>query len=172
MQGADRPYVLRSPPRIFQGVHRSLVAVSIRNGQTRTTMKITTTAIVALTAIFVGGCSASRGLPAVRSVPDSPAPSTFAAAAVPAAAHGTEASIESIPWSQVGPGWMLATWSPVSGTRPGEDQPPNEPTRDAAATTLYLVDPAGGRYLITTFAPPGDKGGPEMVDWSGDGSKA
>jgi hypothetical protein len=117
-------------------------------------MKISIAAIAALTAILLAGCSTST------------------AAAQPAAAHGVEGSIESIPWSQVGPGWLLATWSPVSGTRPGEEQPPNEPTREAAATTLYLVDPAGGRYAITTFPPPGEKGSPELADWSGDGSKA
>jgi hypothetical protein len=135
-------------------------------------MKITTTAIAALTAMFVGGCTASTGSTAVHSAPVSPATTTSTAAAQPAAARGAEGSIESIPWSQVGPGWMLATWSPVSGTRPGEDPPAGEPTRDVAKTTLYLVDPAGGRYPITTFPPPGDRAGPELVDWSGDGSKA
>ena len=67
---------------------------------------------------------------------------------------------------------MLATWSPVSGQRPGETAPPGEPAYETAATTLYLVDPAGGRYAITTFAPPGDGSRPELVDWSGDGSRA
>ena len=41
-----------------------------------------------------------------------------------------------------------------------------------ATTTLYLVDPAGGRYAITTFPPPGEQASPELVDWSGDGSHA
>ena len=107
-------------------------------------MKLTTTAIAALAAMIVAGCSSSTGSTAVHSVAGSPAITTPTAAARPAA-HGVEAAHDTIPWSQVGPGWMLATWSPVTGTRPGEERPPNEPSRDAA-TTLYLVSPAGGRY--------------------------
>jgi TolB protein len=63
---------------------------------------------------------------------------------------------------------MLATWSPASAGPP----PPGEPTRATSTTTLYLVDPAGGRYPITAFKPPGEMAGPRLVDWSGDGSKA
>jgi hypothetical protein len=67
---------------------------------------------------------------------------------------------------------MLATWSPVSGGRPGAPLPPGALTPDKATTTLYLVDPVGGRYPITTFPPPGERASPELVDWSGDGSHA
>lgn len=102
-----------------------------------------------------------------------------AAVAVPAtahadspAAHGVEAPLAAIPWSQVGPGWVLVMWSPISGRRPGEAAPPGEPSPETAATTLYLVDPAGGRYAITTFPPPGDGSRPRLADWSGDGSRA
>ena len=88
------------------------------------------------------------------------------------AAHGVEAPIGAVAWSQVGPGWTLAMWSPVSGRRPGEEAPAGEPTYESAATTLYLVDPVGGRYAITTFPPPGLGLRPELADWSGDGSRA
>ncbi|MDT5046529.1 MAG: hypothetical protein QOG75_2385 [Mycobacterium sp.] len=88
------------------------------------------------------------------------------------AAHAVEAPIGAVPWSQVGPGWMLAMWSPVSGRHPGDEAPAGEPTYEAAATTLYLVDPEGGRYAITTFPPPGNGSTPELVDWSGDGRRA
>ena len=88
------------------------------------------------------------------------------------AAHGVEAPLGAVPWSQVGPGWMLAIWSPVPGLHPGESPPPGSPTRQASTTTLYLVDPAGGRYPITTFPPPGDGPTPQLVDWSGDGTRA
>ncbi|OJZ67961.1 hypothetical protein BRW65_25700 [Mycobacterium paraffinicum] len=88
------------------------------------------------------------------------------------AAHGVEAELGAVPWSQVGPGWMLAMWSPAPGLRPGESPPPGSPTRQASTTTLYLVDPAGGRYPITTFPPPGDGPNPSLVDWSGDGTRA
>ena len=51
--------------------------------------------------------------------------------------------------------------------------PEGEPTPYDAATTLYLVDPDGGRYGITTFATPGENGTlPTLADWSGDGSRA
>ncbi len=88
------------------------------------------------------------------------------------AAHGVEAALAAVPWSQVGPGWMLAMWSPAPGLRPGESRPPGSPTYQTAATTLYLVNPAGGRYAITTFPPPGDGSSPSLVDWSGDGTRA
>ncbi|HME75145.1 MAG TPA: hypothetical protein VKI00_05625 [Mycobacterium sp.] len=123
---------------------------------------------VALAAALVGGCSSSSNSDAAHGV--SPAPSPTGAAQV--AAHGVEAAIATIPWSQVGPGWMLATWSPVPGGRPGAKLPPGSPTRDKAASTLYLITPTGGRYPITTFPPPGQQASPELVDWSGDGSHA
>jgi hypothetical protein len=129
-------------------------------------------------AVMVAGCSSSTGPTQVGGAPGSPAPSTSTAvapaapAAAPAAAHGVEAPITDVPWSQVGPGWMLAVWSPVTPHEPGESPAPGEPTYDTATTTLYLVDPAGNRYTITTFPPPGQTAGPELVDWSGDGSHA
>jgi hypothetical protein len=126
--------------------------------------------VVALAAALVVGCSSSAGSTAVHAGPGSPTTSTTAAQ--PAAAHGVEGPIGAVPWSQVGPGWMLATWSPAVSHRPGVAPPPGSPTPDTATTTLYLVDPAGGRYAITTFPPPGNKAGPELVDWSGDGSHA
>ena len=88
------------------------------------------------------------------------------------AAHGVEAPLGTVPWSQVGPGWMLAMWSPVPGSHTGVLPPPGSPTYQTATRTLYLVDPAGGRYPITTFAPPGDRPSPSLVDWSGDGTRA
>jgi hypothetical protein len=88
------------------------------------------------------------------------------------AAHGVEAPLGTVPWPQVGPGWMLAMWSPAPGLHPGESPPPGSPTYQTATTTLYMVDPAGGRYPITTFPPPGDGPSPTLVDWSGDGTRA
>ncbi|OBG40159.1 hypothetical protein [Mycobacterium sp. E3198] len=90
----------------------------------------------------------------------------------PMAAHGVEAPLGAVPWSQVGPGWVLAMWSPAPGLHTGETPPPGAPTWQTATTTLYLVDPAGGRYPITTFPPPGDGSPTGLVDWSGDGTRA
>jgi TolB protein len=114
----------------------------------------------------VAGCSSSTDTPAAQK-PSAPAPST--AAAAPAAATGVEAAITDVPWSKVGPGWMLAEWSPVTPHRPGEQRAPDEPTRQTVGITLYLVDPAGNRYTITTFAPGSEL---SLADWSGDGRHA
>lgn len=135
-------------------------------------MKLTSAAIAALATMVVAACSSSTGSTAINPAPGNPAIPTTTTAAQPLAARDEEAPIETIPWSQVGPGWTIATWSPASGVSPGEDQPPDEPSRATATTTLYLVNPAGGRYKITTFPPPGEGAGPELIDWSGDGSRA
>jgi hypothetical protein len=125
---------------------------------------------MALAGILATGCSSSTNSDAAHGVSVSPAaPSTTVAQA---AAHGVEAAIATIPWSQVGPGWMLATWSPVPGERPGAPPPAGSPTRETASTTLYLADPAGGRYAITTFPPPGQGPSVTLADWSGDKSHA
>jgi TolB protein len=126
--------------------------------------------IVVLAASMLAAC-ASTGSPAVHGASGSPAAPT-STTAKQAAAHGVEAAITDVPWSQVGPGWTLATWSPVPGAHPGAPPSPGEPTHETATTTLYLVNPAGGRYAITTFPPPGDGPSPMLVDWSGDGSRA
>jgi TolB protein len=127
------------------------------------------TAAVALAAVLVGGCSASAhhdNAVSGRPVTSTPTPVTQAAA------RGVEAAISTIPWTQVGPGWLLATWSQVPGRRPGGDLSPGEPTPATATTMLYLVDPAGGRYPITSFPPPGAGPSPTIADWSGDGTHA
>jgi hypothetical protein len=128
-------------------------------------------AVVAATVVAVVGCSstepsAQRGTPA-------PPPSPTATPAAQLAVHNVEAPIQDVPWSQVGPGWMLAMWNEATPTNPGEEVPAGEPTPYDAATTLYLVNPEGGRYAITTFEAPGENGQlPALADWSGDGSRA
>jgi hypothetical protein len=125
-------------------------------------------AAVALAAVLVGGCSTSTHRD--NAVSGSPVTST-PTAVTQAAARGVEAAIGTIPWTQVGPGWLLATWSQVPGRSAG-NLPPGEPTPATATSTLYLIDPAGGRYPITTFPPPGTGPSPTLADWSGDGTHA
>ena len=133
--------------------------------------------IVAFAAVLLAGCSSSASLTAVHAPSGSPAPPTSTTIA-PAAAHGVEAPIAAVPWSQVGPGWMLAVWNPVTPHQPGAapdpapHSAPNQPTDETASSTLYLVDPAGNRYPIATFGPPSGFEGPRLIDWSGDGSHA
>ena len=118
-----------------------------------------TTAVATLAVALVAGCSSSTAPRAG----ESGAPTT--AATDPKSARGDEAALETVPWDQVGPGWMLATWT-LHPYAPGG--PPSTDT-----TTLYLVDPSGDRYPITTFPPRADGyGGPRLVDWSGDGERA
>lgn len=75
-----------------------------------------------------------------------------------------------MPWSQVGPGWMLAMWTPVTPQMPGDPPAEGEPTPETATEVLYLVSPAGDRYSITDF-PAADRA-PGLVDWSADGRHA
>jgi TolB protein len=118
-------------------------------------------ATLALAVTTLAVCIAP--LTTAHAVPDAP----------PAmAAHGVEAPLETVPWSQVGPGWLLAVWSPIPGLHPGEMPSPGSPTWETVTTTLYLVNPAGGRYPVTTFPPPGQGSRPRLVDWSGDGTRA
>jgi hypothetical protein len=119
--------------------------------------------VAALAAAMVAACS-----PLIASASPPGFDSTVVAQAVP---HGVEASIAEVPWSEVGPGWMLATWSPAEGRHAGGGPVEGQPDPDAVPTTLYLVNPAGGRYAITTF-PPSDGMQPSLVDWSGDGGRA
>jgi hypothetical protein len=125
-------------------------------------MRTRTLLVAAAATALVAACS-----PGVDSTP---APVTQSA--VQPAAHGVEAAIADIPWDQVGPGWVLATWSPVSGGHAGSEPVPGEPAPGTAPSTVYLVDPAGGRYPITTFPPAGDHAVPELIAWSGDGGHA
>ncbi|AKK29049.1 hypothetical protein [Mycobacterium sp. EPa45] len=127
--------------------------------------------IAALAAVgAVAGCSPATKPPTAQS-PSGATASTAAASApaTPAASRGAERNRGEVPWNQVGPGWVLAEWSPVTPHRPGEQRPPGEPTSETADITVFLVDPSGNRYTITTFGPGGNL---TLADWSGDGSHA
>jgi TolB protein len=125
--------------------------------------------LVALAAITLAACS-STGTTAVHgpsSGPAAPTPTT----SEQTVAYRYEAPIDAIPWSDVGAGWMLAMWTPATPTKAYGSLPEGTPTPYNSTNTLYLVSPDGGRYPITTFAPD-DDGSPQLVDWSGDGSRA
>lgn len=90
--------------------------------------------------------------------------------------RGVELPGSQIPWDQVGPGWILATWS-MAPDPPPQYHPTDQPLPESPVA-LYLFDPAGGRYAITSIspAPPTEPGGfsgtPRLADWSGDGRHA
>jgi hypothetical protein len=69
-----------------------------------------------------------------------------------------------VPWSLVGPGWLLAEWAPTRGSSLTDIHSPPPP-----GTILYPVDPLGGRYRLASRAsiPQGD-----LLAWSGDSRRA
>ena len=73
-----------------------------------------------------------------------------------AAGHTGQRS--AIPWSLVGLGWALAEFSTAQPQANGA-------TSDSGSNTTYLVDPAGGKYAITTSPL---SAAPQLIAWSGD----
>lgn len=63
-----------------------------------------------------------------------------------------------MPWTKVGAGWLLATWSTSPAVAAGATTP---------LATLYLVDPQGGRYNLGSSPKTG-----VLTDWSGNGDDA
>lgn len=84
-----------------------------------------------------------------------PSPSGSAASSPPATPsalrRGEQAGRADVPWSKVGRGWTLTSWWPDSGS----DQ------------LVYLVNPAGGRYLLASTAQD-----LQLVLWSPDARRA
>jgi len=90
---------------------------------------------------------------------------------IPLVANGLEAPGAAVPWAQVGPGWLLATWSAVPGRSPGP--PPSDTVAPVDQTVvLFLVDPLGGRYRIASLPVSDQSAPPTLEDWSGDGRHA
>jgi TolB protein len=76
---------------------------------------------------------------------------------------GQTGARSAIPWSLVGPGWTLASFDTGRNGVGGDTE------------TLYLVDPAGGRYRAWRWVGTGTDFTaqlPVLVAWSGDGSTA
>jgi len=91
----------------------------------------------------------------------------MAASAPPAArilSGGQVAGRSAVPWRKVGAGWALAKYSASQGglgVRP-----------KAGPSTLYLVDPQGGRYKLFTWSAKSPLTISNLVAWSGDVSRA
>jgi len=69
-----------------------------------------------------------------------------------------QADRSAVPWSQVDAGWTVALWTAATMTKE-QDQAPVRPE------TVYLVNPIGGRYLITTL---NGNYRLKLTDWSTD----
>jgi TolB protein len=150
----DQPFMKRhDAPRDRSSAHRA------RKDAMRTRWFVG--ALVIISAAALVACSGS---------------SKGTATSAPLPGLGVELPASQIPWNEVGPGWILAAWNPTPVLDPGQTPSAGQPT--AAPVTLYLLDPAGGRYAITTFPPSKGAGPddpshtPQLADWSGDGRHA
>jgi len=117
---------------------------------------------VALTALAASGCAAqvSGGVSGHASVVRITAADQ--GIALGAGQVGTRASV---PWRLVGPSWTLAEYAASTA--------PEVTPRKTGPTTLYLIDPAGGRYRMYRWAAPKpNQALPYLVDWSGDKTRA
>jgi hypothetical protein len=111
------------------------------------------------------GTSTTKGVGAANGGATTTAAPTTTAPMRPA---GQQGSLAAVPWHDVGPGWLLAEWSPNPGA--GVDQTiPDTLPPSKVSVSIFLVDPLGGRYLVTVL-PPGAH--PTLADWSGDGRRA
>jgi TolB protein len=75
------------------------------------------------------------------------------------AAPVTRAQPAGVPWSHVGPGWVLAQYT-TAAPEGGKTGP----------VTLYLISPAGARYQLARWRD--FRSAPELVAWSPDGKRA
>jgi hypothetical protein len=104
--------------------------------------------VLAVGAVGLGATAGAAGAAAVTAGTTHGTAST-AGRAAPARAQ--------VPWSKVGPGWVLAEYSPgpMGGSEP---------------VTLYLISPVGVRYPMHTWT---DRvAAPELLGWSGDKTRA
>jgi hypothetical protein len=75
---------------------------------------------------------------------------------------GKTGSRLAVPWPLVGPGWALAELSTAAPNPAGF-------ASGAGSYTTYLVDPEGGRYVITTSSGSTE---PQLMAWSGNTREA
>jgi hypothetical protein len=109
-------------------------------------------------ALAVGAAAAAASLsvavPAMAAHPPS-------ARVLAAGQTGTRAAV---PWSKVGPDWALAMFSAAQGGEGIRAQ--------AGPSTLYLVDPAGGKYSLFTWPALSPVALWQLRAWSGDTRRA
>ncbi|HEV2374452.1 MAG TPA: hypothetical protein VGS19_20110 [Streptosporangiaceae bacterium] len=130
--------------------------------------------VLAAFATAVAGCAAasaprrSADAGSTRAAAQTADVSSVAAHSnAPPLAAGQVGSRQDVPWAKVGQGWLLAQWSqglPANPRRRSHARP--------VPSTLFLVDPAGGRYRIATLQPRGSFPSASLVAWSGDGQRA
>jgi hypothetical protein len=85
---------------------------------------------------------------------------TTAVGGVAAASPAGGTARASVPWSHVGPGWVLAQYTSA---------PPGEGVGSGPAE-LYLISPGGTRYELASW--PDWRSAPVLLAWSPDGKRA
>jgi hypothetical protein len=75
---------------------------------------------------------------------------------------GKTGQLSAVPWPLVGTGWALAEFSTAQPNSAGQ-------ASGTGTYTTYLVDPAGGKYTITTSSGSSE---PQLMAWSGDTTTA
>lgn len=115
-----------------------------------------------LAAVLVAGCKSGTGsaltthpatvsaTPSASPARDTTAPPRTSPTMVAMLGLGRSGSRSAIPWSLVDRNWTAAQWAPNGAGATTPD-------------TLFLVDPAGGRYAVAAI--PSDL---RLVDWSAD----
>jgi len=73
------------------------------------------------------------------------------------ATAGTGAATAALPWSSVGPGWVLDMYSKATRSKP-------------APTTLYLVSPSGAKYALHSWKAAATR--PYLLAWAGSKTEA
>jgi hypothetical protein len=108
--------------------------------------------MLALGAVGLGATADAPTTTAGRTV------GTAGAVGGTASAAGAAAQARAdVPWSEVGPGWVLAEYT-------------NGAAGKVAPVTLYLISPAGVRYPMHTWDGRGTT--PYLIAWSGDKTRA
>ena len=129
-------------------------------------------AVIVVAVVLPPSTTTGRGRPqAGGPVPTTAPPRRPGSSTVPARllARGVQSPLGAIPWTQVGPGWTLATWGQSPAEPPGGTVPSGAVPLASETVTLFLVNPIGGRYAIKTF-PPGSS--IDLAAWSPDGRRA
>ena len=111
--------------------------------------------------VFAAVALAAAGAAVALTVPATAAQTGLADQVLAAGQAGSRAAV---PWAKVGPGWALAMYSASQGSE--GVRPKSGPA------TLYLVDPAGGRYSLFTWPASSARSRWSLQDWSGDVRRA
>jgi hypothetical protein len=82
-----------------------------------------------------------------------------ALAGVASAQPATSTVAAGVPWSHVGPGWLLAQYT-TAAPEGGKTGP----------ATLYLISPGGARYKLASWRD--NRTAPQLLAWSPDGKRA